>query len=138
AVLSGLGHSVAAGKPAFPLDDMVAPMSTGMAVSMTSAVDKRLADLGRELRDDDLEAVDRMIYERTKELSAADFCDAVGKLGTVAQTIGAFFTDHDLLMTPTVGALTPPLGLLDANDVEAIWTHGATYGALTSPFNITG
>lgn len=137
-VLSGLGHCVAADKPVFPLDDMVAPMSTGMAVSMTAAVDARLAELGRELRDDDLEAVDHMIYERTKQLSAADYCEAVGKLGTVAHTIGGFFTDHDLLMTPTVGALTPPLELLDANSIEAIWTHGATYGALTGPFNITG
>lgn len=137
-VLAGLGHSVASGAPTFPLKDMVAPTSTGMAVPMTAAIDARLAALGRGLRDDDLEAVVHAIYERTKSLSAADYYIAMEKLGEVAETIGAFFADHDLLMTPTIGALTPPLGLLDAGSVEAIWTHGAVYGALTSPFNITG
>ncbi|WP_235686451.1 amidase [Tomitella gaofuii] len=137
-VLAGLGHRVAPGAPTFPLDDMAAPMSMGMAVSMTASVDARLAALGRGLRDDDLEAVGRMIYERTKKLSAADFGVALDKLAAVAGTVGAFFADHDLLLLPTLGALTPPLGLLDAGSVEAIWTHGAVYGGLTSPFNITG
>src|SRR5699024_706980 len=68
-----------------------------------------------------------------------DFCIALEKLQGAAETIGAFFTGgHDLLMTPTLGALTPPLGLLDTQNVEAIWTHAAVYGGLTSPFNITG
>src|SRR5699024_3481452 len=54
-VLSGLGHSVAPGAPDFPLDDLAVPMSMGMAVPMTVAIDARLANLGRGLRDDDLE-----------------------------------------------------------------------------------
>ncbi len=137
-VLAGLGHTVAAGSPAFPLDDMAAPMSMGMAVSMAASVDARLAELGRGLRDDDMEAVGRMIYERVKGQSAVDFVVALDKLASVAQTVGEFFADHDVLLLPTLGALTPPLGLLDAGSVEAIWTHGAVYGGLTSPFNITG
>lgn len=138
AVLSRLGHSVGPGAPDFPLDDLAMPMSMGMAVPMTAAIDARLEQLGRGLRDDDLEAVVRMIYERTKTQSATEFCTALERLASAAERIGAFFADHDLLMTPTIGALTPPLGLLDAGSIEAIWTHGAVYGALTSPFNITG
>ncbi|WP_024793871.1 amidase [Tomitella biformata] len=138
ALLSRLGHDVTEATPDYPVDALQASMSMGMSVSMAVTVDARLAELGRGLLDDDLEVVPRMIYERSKSQGATDFVEAMNELHRAAHVIGAFFTEHDLLVTPTLGQPTPPLGLLDAGSVEAIWKHGGIYGALTGPFNTTG
>lgn len=137
-LLADLGHEVVAADPGYPLDDLRTVQQMGMAAAMTAKIDARLAALGRELREDDLEASVRMIYERTAAAPAAAFPAAMAALERVALQIGGLFTEFDLLLTPTVGATVPPLGLLDAQDPEALFTHGAVYGAFTSPFNATG
>lgn len=138
ALLASLGHRISSGKPNFALGDNSAVIRQGTAASMAMAVDTRLEQLGRGLRDDDLEAAVRVVYERTKALGASAFPLAMEKLSVVAESVGGFFADHDLLVTPTLAEPTPPLGLLDASNIESIWTHAGAYSAFTSPFNITG
>ncbi|MDG3014923.1 amidase [Speluncibacter jeojiensis] len=138
ALLAELGHEVTADAPDYPMESLMAAFTMGMAVPMTVQIDERLARLGRELRDDDLEALPRAIYDRIKTKSAGDFDVSMRELGRTAAQVGAFFTDHDLLLTPTLAQPTPPLGLLDANDLQKAWQHGGVYGAITSPFNVTG
>lgn len=138
ALLESLGHEVTEDAPDFPLDALNSAMSMGMAASMAVTVDARLEQLGRGIEDGDLEAVPRMIYDRTKASSATDFVNAMNAVHHASHVIGGFFTTNDLLITPTLALPTPPLGLLDAGSVEAIWKHAGAYGALTGPFNTTG
>lgn len=138
ALLSSLGHEVVEAAPDYPMASLQKASSVGMSASMAVSIDARLEQLGRELREDDLESVPRFIYDRTKALHATDFAEAMNALQHASQVIGGFFTTHDLLITPTLAAPTPPLGLLDAGNIEAIWEHAGLYGALTSPFNATG
>jgi len=60
------------------------------------------------------------------------------ELERAAQVIGAFFVDHDLLLTPTMARPAAPLGLLDTANPMSIWEHSAGYSGLTSPFNSSG
>src|SRR5699024_232710 len=52
--------------------------------------------------------------------------------------IARFFTEYDLLLTPTVAATTPPLGTLDTTDPEGIREKGGVYSSFTAVFNVTG
>jgi amidase len=137
-VLADLGHHVEEAAPEYPLDAMSIAMRVFMSAPLAVDVDARLAALGRELRDDDLEPMTRLIYESGKALTGSDVIVAHQELERAATTIGPFFTDHDLLVTPTMARPTPPLGLLDTFNVEAMAREAATYAALTSPCNITG
>ena len=60
----------------------------------------------------------------------------------MTRAVGAFFTDHDLLVTPTLGQLPAPHGTLrydDPDHTPASW-HRALfdYGPFTAVFNISG
>lgn len=137
-VLSELGHEVVDESPDFPFEQLVAGLRYLMAVPMAVDVNARLAELGRELRDDDLEPMTRAIYDRANRNSAGEYVQALRDLEHAATLLGGYFRDHDLLLTPTLGTVVPPLGLLDTTDPASIWEHGMSLSGLTSPFNVTG
>lgn len=137
-MLEKLGHHVESAAPALRPEMIGVAMQYLMSAPMAVAIDQRLAELGRELRDDDLETMARVQYETCKSRSVTDLAAAYTALESTAREIGRYFTEYDLLLTPALGAPTPPLGLLDAMNLEAIWKHSAPYGAMTSPFNNGG
>jgi amidase len=113
-------------------------MQIYMAAPMAADIDSFLHSKGRELRDDDLESLTRYIYEMGKEARAVDLAHAAGELERAAQEIGAFFSDYEVLVTPTLSRQVPPLGLLDTMNMSSIAAHAGAFSALTSPYNITG
>jgi amidase len=137
-VLSDLGHEVTEAAPDYPLDALGVAMRVFMSAPLAADIDARLADLGRGLRDGDLEPLTRMLYESGRALRGSDVIVAHQELERAAVTIGAFFTDHDLLVTPTMARPAPPLGLLDTFNVEAMTREAGIFAALTSPYNVTG
>jgi amidase len=137
-LLAELGHRVEEAAPPFPAADVSLAFRVFMAASLSVEVDARTAELGRSLRDDDLEPLTRMIYEQGRSLSGGDVVHALAALERASQTIGGFFADGVLLLTPTLARPVPPLGLLDTTDLTSIATHAAAYSAMASPFNVTG
>ncbi len=109
-----------------------------MSAPMAVEIDQRLSELGRELRDDDLETMARVQYDRCKSQSVTDLAAAYAALELTGREIGRYFAEYDLLLSPTLCRPTPELGVLDAMDLEAMWQHAGAYGALTSPFNSGG
>jgi amidase/aspartyl-tRNA(Asn)/glutamyl-tRNA(Gln) amidotransferase subunit A len=50
-----------------------------------------------------------------------------------------FWKRYDVLLTPAMTQLPPPLGSMpSAYDVETIWREISDLGAFTYPFNLTG
>ena len=94
-LLEELGHDVTESAPNFPLDALTAGLSVLMGIPMTIEVDERLDALNRAIRDDDLEPMARMIYDRAKSESATNVVKALQELERAAQVIGAFFVDHE-------------------------------------------
>ncbi|WP_305092900.1 amidase [Prescottella sp. R16] len=137
-LLEKLGHRVETASVVFPQDALMAAMQYLMAAPMSVEIGRRLTELGRDLRDDDLETLPRVQYERCTSAPVTDLAFAYAELDRAAQEIGRFFEDYDILLTPTLGSPTPPLGLLDAMNLDAVWKYGGIYGALTSPFNTGG
>lgn len=138
AVLEGLGHRVEEATPDYPLEDMSLVRQTLSGVPMAVKVDQRLAELGRAIRDDDLEPFTRMMYDRAAAVTGAEVVEALNLLETVSQRIGAFWNDHDLLLTPTLARPVPELGLLDTTDIPQILANIGFTAGLTSPFNLSG
>ena len=137
-VLAGLGHEVTQTAPDFPLDALQTVMGVFMAVPLVVDVDRRLAELARSLRDDDLEPMTRWIYENGKSIPGTAVVVAHRELERAAHVIGGFFTSYDLFVTPTLARTVPPLGLLDTSNLEAMKTHAGALAANVAPYNITG
>jgi amidase len=138
ALLAEAGHEVQEAAPDYPLEALGSVMGVFMSVPLLVDVDARLAELGRDLRDDDLEPMTRMIYENGKRATGAQVVAAHQELERCAQQIGAFFDGFDLLVTATIARTVPPLGLLDTTNVAAMQQHAGKVAALTMPFNVTG
>lgn len=96
-LLEKLGHHVESAAPVFHPEALGAAMQYLMAAPMAVEIDQRLAELGRDLRDDDLETMARVQYERCKSASVTDLSAAYAALELTAREIGRFFTEYDLL-----------------------------------------
>jgi amidase len=136
--LSELGHAVDEASPVYPIDALSAAMRALAGAKLVVDVEARLGELGRELRDDDLEPMTRWIYETGRAVGGAEVVRSYQGIERAASTIGAVFDAHDLLLTATLSRPVAPLGLLDTTDPAAAGPHAAAYSAMTSPFNITG
>jgi amidase len=89
-----------------------------------------------------LEAVSRQLLRVAREYSALDMMAAFGAQNRVTRSVGAFFTEYDLLITPTLGRLPAPHGTLrydDPGHTLASWLQAIfDYGPFTMVFNISG
>jgi amidase len=136
--LEDLGHRVVPGGPTFSDDKATEVLATMMGVPLAVRVDQRLAELGRPLADDDLEPFTRMMYDTAVDVSGERVLVAMRLVEELSREIGSFFVDHDLLLCPTLPVPSPPLGLLDTTDIEAMYTHAGLYASLTSQYNTSG
>lgn len=110
-----------------------------MGVSLLAEVDGRLAELGRALEIGDLEPFSAMMYEHySTSLKATDVYRAMQGVQESGWQIGRMFTQHDLLLTPTLAQPVPELGVLDTTQPAVMYQHGSTYSAFTATFNVTG
>lgn len=137
-LLTGLGHDVIEAEPSYPNDALATVMKTMSGVTTKVAVDDRLAELGRPLRDDDLEPFTRMMYDRAGTESGEDVLRAYNEIERAAREVGDFFDSFDLFLTATLAQPTPELGYLDTTDVRAMVERAGAYSVLTAPFNVTG
>lgn len=133
-----LGHEVVEAKPSYDTDQASFAFNTIAAVNVAVAIDKRLADLKRELRDDDVEPLVRMMYEGAREISGLDVVRALQSAEQIGYEIGAFFSEYDIALSPTMLIPTPPLGLLDTSNLEAMIENGQKMSAFTKDYNLAG
>jgi Asp-tRNA(Asn)/Glu-tRNA(Gln) amidotransferase A subunit family amidase len=138
-LLDTLGHHVEPATwpelPTIPAFVLGVISSTNIA----SAVDVRLAELGRELRDDDLDLWVRDTVERGRATTGVQYAQAVAAMHEIGRTIAAFMADYDVLLTPTMAIVPPELGVLDPNKpfLDALPTLSSMSG-MTSIANLTG
>jgi Asp-tRNA(Asn)/Glu-tRNA(Gln) amidotransferase A subunit family amidase len=134
-----LGHHVE--PAAWPAFEPPPAFVTGVISSthIANAVDTRLAALGRDLRDDDLDGWVHEIVARGRAISGEQYVQAVGIMHAAGRAVGAMMADYDVLLTPTMAIPPPRLGILDPNGpfTDALPYLGAMSG-LTSIANVTG
>ena len=137
ATLATLGHDVDEASPAVDWDAAVRS-STGEAVA--AAAPFLLAP--RQPPAARMEAVSRQVFAEVREFGALELVAAFDAQNRVTRSVGAFFTEYDLLVTPTLGQLPAPHGTLRYDDPDhtlASWLRTLfDYGPFTSLFNISG
>jgi len=65
---------------------------------------------GRAIGPDTLEPVTLEIYEHAKRMKPADFIAAMGRLNAARRQLGAYFTRHDVWLSPTTARVAEPWG----------------------------
>jgi amidase len=135
--LERLGHVVS---DASPVVDWEAVMLSSVGVMAGLAAPWLMAP--RPPDPDKLEAVSRQMLEDARRLTALDLLATLDAQNRVTRSVGAFFMEYDLLVTPTLGQLPAPHGTLEYDNPDHTtrsWLQSLyAYGPFTAVFNISG
>jgi amidase len=136
-----LGHEVVEAAPAYDARALNAAMTRAWATALSSWADGLGAMLGRTPGPDTLEATTWAVVRFGRKLKVADLQGALAVFNQVSRAVGAFFVEHDVLLTPTVAVPPYRLGVVDATvprAPEEWYTFAFSHCPFTAVFNVTG
>jgi amidase len=140
-VLAELGHRVEPARPTFSWESFLSAMSDVWSSTTAHTIDDMAAVLGREPGTETLEGASLELLRHGRAVTARELIDAAGTVNGIARSVGTFFTEYDLLLTPTLGALPAPLGRYDPRaplpprEMFAEWSRHESFLPV---FNATG
>jgi amidase len=141
-MLEGLGHQIDNDAPQVdPSFDLIETFLTRWYAGQTEIIDQFGVLLGRELGPDDVEPLTWAMAEEGRRRHSGQYLAAVSQHQAIARMIGIWFDQgHDLLLTPTMGELPPPLGSFATDPEDPLKTihRGEQTAAFTALFNATG
>jgi amidase len=105
-----LGHEVSEAAPAIDGEALAAAFGTVLAGGIAFTVAHWARRTGRRPVAEAFEPFSWAVIEAGRKVSAADYLLAVWDIQRHARTVAAFFADHDVWLTPTLGELPPELG----------------------------
>lgn len=140
ALLAELGHDVEEAKPDIDHDAVGQAMMTIVMSNTAVALDAGHPTEQRAVHPDDVEFFTWEGAERGRPLTALDYVRAVDTLRAVSQSLARFFTNYDLLLTPTLGQPPVPLGHIDmgSQDFDATLDKIRAFIPFTPLFNQSG
>ena len=135
-LLERMGHGVVPEVPA-ALEDptLLLGFQTVFSAAIARDLDRWSEHLGRPLGDDEVEPSNLAIAAMGRSAGAPAYVAAMEQLQAYSRTAATIWADIDVLVTPTLAILPPPLGS-GAGD-QALSTVMALV-AFTIPFNVTG
>ncbi len=114
ALLTSLGHDVEEAEPVLDGESLAKSFLTVVAAECRADLEWMGEQLGRAVRRSDVEVATWALGLVGRHFRASDYSTAVRRLQTAGRTVGQFFTQYDLLITPTladppfvIGALQP-------------------------------
>lgn len=140
AVLESLGHVVTedtiAEIPALTADAFVTIWSVGAATTLSAFGQL----MGKQVKQDDVESVTWMLYERGQNTSATEYVAAWESIYALGRTIAQFFERYDAWLTPTIAEPPAKLGDIDTmrKDAYDAFMELINYVPFTPVFNATG
>jgi amidase len=140
-LLESLGHEVSeVDLSAFSEMDIVPTFMVRWAAGQAAAVAQLGALAGREIGRDDVEPLTWALAEMGRNVSGADYLAAVAQHQILSRMVAGLHDAYDLLLSPTLGEVPPPLGSFDDSGddpLDAIRRAGLT-AAFTAVYNVTG
>ncbi|MDG2427064.1 MAG: amidase [Acidimicrobiales bacterium] len=144
-LLADLGHAVVESRPeAFLHLGELKELAWAFTVNWSAGavVNLRIISdqLGRALTVDDVEAGTWAMAERGQGYTAPDYLRSQGILGDWRRSMASWWSDFDLLLTPTTAQPPAQIGKLTPTDSDPVrGSRGSLpYSVYTSPFNCTG
>lgn len=117
-LLEDLGHEVVEAAPSVDGPAFARAFVHMMAGELGAEIEDLTCALGRRPRRRELEPLTRCLVLVSRALPASDFAHALRILERTGNTVAAFFTDWDILVTPTVATPPPAIGGLPPRPIE--------------------
>jgi amidase len=141
-MLEDLGHHLDDDAPQVdPSFDLIETFLTRWYAGQTEIIDQFGVLLGRNLGPDDVEPLTWAMAEEGRRRHSGQYLAAVSQHHAIARMIGIWFDQgHDLLLTPTLGEVPPPLGSFSTDPEDPLKTihRGEQTAAFTALINATG
>jgi len=146
-LLESLGHEVSGESPfdAMPADgggiDIQDSFLTRWAAGQAAILDQIGMIAGQALTADDVEPLTWALSEIGRERSSGRYLRDVGIHHVVSRMIAGWFAaGHELLLSPTMAEVAPPLGTFDdsGDDPMEAFHRSFPSGAFTALYNVTG
>ena len=135
-----LGHSVE--ETAFDIDPRPYYEAAGInnAVHTLRTIRAREQQLGRAIREEELESLNWVKIARAEAMSAVDMANARETFYRAGESVATMLQRFDVLLTPTQAAPPAKLGVMSlSNPDEAAFTAAAIdASAFTQLYNVTG
>jgi len=128
-VLAGLGHEVVPARPEFSWEQFLDAMTVIWSSTTAATIDGFAQASGREPGPETLELPTLSMLEFGRAVTSGQLLGAIEAAAFIGRQLGAFFADHDVLLTPTLGALPAPQGVyradqpLEPKELFASWAH---------------
>ncbi len=140
ALCQSLGHDVVEAAPAIDGERFTNAFDTVWFSHLAANLEQMAASAGRAPQGDELESLTWSAYEAGKQLPAVDYLAAMDAFASFTATAAAFFADHDVWLTPTLGMPPPELGFMDSTkeDIKRLNRKAYELVPVTPLFNLTG
>jgi Asp-tRNA(Asn)/Glu-tRNA(Gln) amidotransferase A subunit family amidase len=139
ALCAELGHHVEEVDPAIDGEQVVPTFVTIAAVNTVVNLGSHPTK-GRPARPGEVETVTFNTGKLGEGISSADYVRATQTAHRLGRQMAAFHQQWDVLLTPGLGTLPPPIGWIDMmmDDVHEYWRRVFTFSPFTVWFNLTG
>jgi amidase len=138
-LLESLGHTVEEGAPESMFEEEFARFFNAIIAADTEATFRAFEMLlGRPIADEEIEPRNVAYRQAGRAMSAPDYLGARAWLGLWTRRVAGWWTDHDVLVTPTVGAPPPRLGWFTEAGPGEEGKRIASFIPYTAQFNVTG
>jgi amidase len=138
-LLESLGHDVAPGHPEAMFEQEFSRAFNAVIAADTEATFRAFeALLGRPIADDEIEPRNAAYRAAGRSMTAVDYLGARAWFGMWSRRVAAWWGDHDVLVTPTVGAPPPRLGWFTEGGPAEEGKRVASFIPYTAQFNMTG
>lgn len=107
---------------------------------LVRSIDAVAKATGREPQPADFEAMTWNFYDRGRKVTGSRYLTAVAHLQRVGRAFAGFFETHDVWLTPTLGSLPLPVGLINFQDPNANFADPriAGFALYNSTYNLSG
>jgi len=139
-LLESLGHHVEPVQIAVDRELLAHSSQTVMGSNLVATLDDKAAQLGRPLRDDDVEPFTRLMLARARERSGVDYARAIRGIHAIGRQIDAWLADYDAILSPTLGAPPEKLGVQSLLNTDLATMTPSVLQAVgfTQVFNASG
>jgi amidase len=138
-LLEGLGHHVEPSGPDAMFDEAFVHHFTTIIAADTEATFRVFEMLlGRPIAEHEIEPRNVFYRQNGAAMDAVTYLESRAWLGTWVRRMASWWTGHDLLLTPTLGAPPPELGWFTAAGPEGEGGRVVSFIPYTAQFNMTG
>jgi amidase len=138
-LLEGLGHQVEQSAPEAMFDEGFIRHFTTIIAADTEATFRVFELLlGRPIDEDEIEPRNVAYRKIGAVMDAVAYLESRAWLGTWTRQMATWWTEYDLLLTPTLGAPPPELGWFTAEGGEGEGGRIVSFIPYTAQFNMTG